>query len=158
MPRKLWLGAGIVLALFVVDRVTRQVAFTNSPRTLVPGFLASAPTTNTGVTFGLSVPGPLLLAMVAVLLLVVAVIARSAYHAGHAWRWTAALAIGAGAISNLFDRLEYGYVRDFLKLSFWPTTANLGDWLITFGAIVLILTSMPRRHTRIEPSTSTEAK
>ncbi|MDO8668163.1 MAG: signal peptidase II [bacterium] len=43
-----------------------------------------------------------------------------------------------GAISNLFDRLKYGYVIDYLNLKYF-TVFNLADALIVFGVIFLII-------------------
>lgn len=43
----------------------------------------------------------------------------------------------AGALSNLFDRMVYGYVVDFLRL--WPVSYfNFADLLIIAGAFWLI--------------------
>lgn len=150
--RSFWLWTGIILALFVADRITRALAFAHAPQTIIPGILHSVPVTNTGMAFGLQLPGPLMLLVVATLLVVVAGIVRSAYRQADIVRFVAAIAIAFGAVSNLLDRLEYGYVRDFLKLSFWPTTANLGDWLITLGTFVLVLSFVPKGHTRSEAS------
>ncbi len=50
--------------------------------------------------------------------------------------------IAAGALGNLWDRVKYGAVRDFIDLhvrdSHWPTF-NIADALICFGAAALIL-------------------
>ena len=148
MRRAYWMSAGIILGLFVVDRLSRTLAFAHSPRTLIPGLLQSTPTVNRGIALGIPLPEWLTYALIALLLVAVVVIARSAFRQRALTVWIACLTIAGGALSNVLDRLEYGYVRDFLKLSFWPTTANFGDWLITIGTIVLILASMPRRHTR----------
>ncbi|SOC57843.1 signal peptidase II [Chromohalobacter canadensis] len=62
-----------------------------------------------------------------------------------------ALVIG-GALGNLYDRLVYGYVVDFLSFhwqgNYFPAF-NLADTAITLGAIGLILASLRdgRRHT-----------
>ncbi|MEK7570080.1 MAG: signal peptidase II [Patescibacteria group bacterium] len=151
MRRFFWLWAGIILVLFVADRITRTLAFARPAHELIPGVLQSAPATNRGIALGIALPGPLALLLVAMLLIVVAVIARQAYRNHNQVQWVAALLVGSGAVSNLLDRLTYGYVRDFLKLSFLPTTANLGDWMIVLGTFLLILASMPRRHTRSTP-------
>lgn len=43
-----------------------------------------------------------------------------------------------GGASNLFDRLYYGGVIDFISLSFWPFSSfNLADILIFFGLLLL---------------------
>ena len=44
----------------------------------------------------------------------------------------------AGASSNLFDRLKYGYVVDYLDLKYF-TVFNLADAIIILGVIGLIL-------------------
>lgn len=48
----------------------------------------------------------------------------------------AGLIIGGG-IGNLIDRILYGYVIDYLSLSFFPPVCNFADYCITGGVIVL---------------------
>lgn len=45
-----------------------------------------------------------------------------------------------GAICNLFDRIKYGYVRDFIELEFinFPVF-NVADMAITIGVILIII-------------------
>ena len=47
-----------------------------------------------------------------------------------------------GALGNLYDRLAYGYVVDFIDWYYgsyhWPAF-NLADSAITFGAVLLII-------------------
>lgn len=43
-------------------------------------------------------------------------------------------AIGGG-IGNLLDRFIYGYVIDYIKLSFFPPVCNLSDYFITIGMV-----------------------
>lgn len=47
------------------------------------------------------------------------------------------LIILAAGSSNIFDRLIYGCVRDFINLGFWPAF-NFADSLVTVGAVVII--------------------
>ena len=44
-----------------------------------------------------------------------------------------------GAIGNLFDRLFLGYVRDFIKFSFFSFNCNVADICLTFGVILFII-------------------
>ncbi|MGC4095441.1 MAG: signal peptidase II [Polyangiaceae bacterium] len=46
----------------------------------------------------------------------------------------------AGAVGNYWDRLERGYVVDFVHLTHWPVF-NLADVYITLGGIALLLSS-----------------
>jgi len=41
-----------------------------------------------------------------------------------------------GAIGNLFDRISFGYVIDFIDFRFWPVF-NVADSAITIGAIII---------------------
>lgn len=55
---------------------------------------------------------------------------------GKAFYILAGLIIGGG-IGNLIDRIAYGYVIDYLSLSFFPPVCNFADYCITGGVIVL---------------------
>ena len=41
-----------------------------------------------------------------------------------------------GAIGNLFDRIVYGYVIDFIDFRIWPVL-NIADSAITVGAVII---------------------
>ncbi|MEZ5393639.1 MAG: signal peptidase II [Bryobacterales bacterium] len=61
-------------------------------------------------------------------------------------RWALALIL-SGAVGNLYDRLMYGYVVDFLDFYVgswhWPAF-NVADCCITVGAGLLLLDSLAR--------------
>lgn len=44
----------------------------------------------------------------------------------------------AGACGNIFDRLVFGYVRDFIALGSWPIF-NIADILLTTGVFLTLL-------------------
>ena len=44
-----------------------------------------------------------------------------------------------GGIGNLIDRIFYGYVIDYISLSFFPPVCNFADYAITIGTILLII-------------------
>lgn len=49
-----------------------------------------------------------------------------------------ALIIGGG-IGNLIDRIFYGYVIDYISLSFFPPVCNFADYCITVGTVLLMI-------------------
>ncbi len=51
---------------------------------------------------------------------------------------TSGLIIGGG-IGNLIDRIFYGYVIDYLSLSFFPPVCNFADYCITAGTFMLVI-------------------
>ncbi len=49
-----------------------------------------------------------------------------------------AMVVG-GALGNLYDRIVYGYVIDFVNLSFFPAVFNVADSSISVGAVLIAL-------------------
>ncbi|HEX8932409.1 MAG TPA: signal peptidase II [Patescibacteria group bacterium] len=57
-----------------------------------------------------------------------------------AWAYVLIL---AGALSNIFDRLALGYVRDFVYI-FWGNIFNLADLFIVAGILLLLFQKPPK--------------
>jgi len=47
-----------------------------------------------------------------------------------------------GALGNFIDRLQFGFVIDFIDFRIWPVF-NIADSAITIGAFILIITCIP---------------
>ena len=47
-----------------------------------------------------------------------------------------------GAFGNLIDRLQFGFVIDFIDFRIWPVF-NIADSAITIGALILIIKCIP---------------
>lgn len=66
----------------------------------------------------------------------------------HTWSGQIIFAlILAGAISNIFDRLYLGYVRDFLDIG-WGFTFNLADVMIFIGLVWVLFTQNHEENIR----------
>ena len=147
--RILWVV--IAGAVFVLDQATKAVVDRLIPEhttvSVVPHFLNLIHTKNAGAVFGLFSDSPapwktVLLIVVSSLLLamVIAVMWRS-----RRLRWgtgTGLALILGGALSNLFDRIRFGRVVDFIDVYFrsyhWYTF-NLADASIVVGAMFLVI-------------------
>lgn len=47
--------------------------------------------------------------------------------------------IVGGGIGNLIDRIFYGYVIDYISLSFFKPVCNFADYCITIGTVLLVV-------------------
>ncbi|MBI5629997.1 MAG: signal peptidase II [Elusimicrobia bacterium] len=61
---------------------------------------------------------------------------HKAWARKNAWVAVGLVLVTAGALGNLYDRVFYGYVVDFLDFRVWPVF-NLADSCVTVGAACL---------------------
>ena len=95
-------------------------------------------TTNTGASFGILQNGSAVLTSIAIVVLGAIVYLNWTVPAEHLWL-RAALGIQMGGVAgNLFDRLRFGMVTDFLHVHYWPIF-NVADSCITVGTIIMII-------------------
>ncbi len=93
---------------------------------------------NFGTAFGIPIPYYLLLPLI---ILSLALISRRYYkfiQRGYLWAFISYFLILGGALSNLIDRLHYGFVIDYIHL-FFGSTFNLADGMIIVGVGFLII-------------------
>ena len=94
---------------------------------------------NKGVAFGMfSDMRWVFVALTSVLLAIIIFYMFKKRPKGKFFYICAALIIGGG-IGNLIDRIFYGYVIDYLSLSFFPPVCNFADYCITAGTILLVI-------------------
>ena len=92
---------------------------------------------NSGVAFGMFEGMRWLFIGLTAALLVVIIIYMFKYRPKQKLFYiSAALTIGGG-IGNLIDRIFYGYVIDYLSVSFFPPVCNFADYCITIGVVLL---------------------
>lgn len=94
---------------------------------------------NDGVAFGMfSDMRWIFVALTSILIIAVIVIMFVKRFKSKFFYASAALIIGGG-IGNLIDRIFYGYVIDYISLSFFPPVCNFADYCITAGTIMLVI-------------------
>jgi signal peptidase II len=154
-PRKLpWLlliSALVILA----DRLTKSLVATHielgDARTVVPGFLRITHWLNEGAAFSLfadsASPNAVrwgLIAFSAVAAIAVFIVLFRLSTRFSATTIALALVLG-GALGNLYDRIRYGSVVDFIEVHIfsyhWPDF-NVADSSIVVGACLLVLDSL----------------
>ena len=103
------------------------------------GFLRIVHGTNTGSAFGLFAGFTNLLILASIL--GIAAVLYYFYRQGNnaiALRISLGLIVG-GALGNLFDRVVFGKVVDFISVGWWPSF-NIADSAISVGMFLLIFT------------------
>jgi signal peptidase II len=143
--------AFVVVVVLFLDRWTKWLIVTrmllNQTILVIDGFFNITYVRNTGVAFGILDPvQSSLKSSILAVLTVAAVTAVIVYS----WRTPVSrklLQVGlslilAGALGNLYDRVNYGYVVDFIEVYFrtfrWPSF-NIADSAITTGVALLAL-------------------
>ena len=141
-------AAALAVAVVAADQATKAIVRANvdfgSRDGVFPG-VELVHVRNRGVAFGLFADGGALLVIVAA----VAVSALLVFFATHSRRplvWLPTGLLLGGAAGNLIDRVQRGYVTDFIDLPLWPAF-NLADVSITVGVLSLLyVLEGPPRH------------
>jgi signal peptidase II len=69
-------------------------------------------------------------------LFAVLVYLQTAWTGKNRWLQVGLVLVAGGALGNLYDRVAYGFVVDFLELPYWPVF-NAADSCVTIGACCL---------------------
>jgi signal peptidase II len=130
---------GIAVFLLALDRFLKSLALHFGEAlsvALVPGWLDFRLRFNEYIAFSLPVTGPALNILVFIIIIVLLIAAASAVKKqDFSFVWLVLIILGAAA--NLYDRLVYGAVIDYLDLR-WFTVFNLADMMIVGGVAGLI--------------------
>ncbi|MDO4565741.1 MAG: signal peptidase II [Oscillospiraceae bacterium] len=139
-------SALIIIALAALDRGSKvllgALLADGSRRVLIEGVLGLRLLEggNTGAAFGLFQNGTVFLIIVTLLMIMALLYALFFKRFSSPWLRCSALLITAGGIGNLYDRIAYGSVTDFIEFLFieFPVF-NLADCYVTVGAAVVII-------------------
>lgn len=114
--------------------------------TVIPNLLLFHTSYNRGAVFGLGQDRVALFIAASILALLVVLYV---FFSSLSRQWLLHLSLGAimaGALGNLYDRLQFGYVRDFIHLKidllgreWWPYVFNVADTLLCIGVGILFM-------------------
>ena len=156
MPRHAALFLAVALSGAFFDLWTKHLVFAFLPErgwprevVVIEGFLSYGRTFNPGVVFGIGPKFQVFWKVISVLA-IPAIIA--VFFAVKRAKWILTLSLGmilAGTIGNMYDRLKFDAVRDFLKFyvvsggqeKVWPLF-NLADSYICVGVFLLTVEMM----------------
>lgn len=129
----------LVSAVYLLDRISKilTVRFFAEGEGIpvIPGVFHLTRVNNSGAAFGIlrdQTPALILVSALCIAFLVFTLF-RSGSRDFAATAWALVL---AGALGNLYDRLRFGYVIDYLDLRVWPVF-NIADASICVGALVI---------------------
>jgi signal peptidase II len=142
---------GIAALVVILDRISKHIVAQQLPngqaKTIIPGFFRITDVHNTGAAFSMFADAsPTMVRNILIAFSVIAVIVLF----GMLWRvgryvtiTSVALAlILGGAFGNLYDRIRFHYVVDFLEVHIvhyhWPDF-NVADSCIVIGACLLLI-------------------
>ena len=146
------LTLAIAAAVVIIDRITKRIVVQQLPNsqahTVIPGIFRITDVHNTGAAFSMfaETASPATVRNILIIFSAIAVIVLF----GMLWRvgrylsgTSVALAlILGGAFGNLYDRVVYHYVVDFLEVHIvhyhWPDF-NVADSCIVIGACLLLI-------------------
>lgn len=139
------IALGIAI-FFMTDRWLKALALTQAAapgRSLIGHLLAFKFIPNYYMAFSLPVGGWLLNALIIIIIsaLLSYIFYLSRQGAPKKLEIGLLILILAGALSNIYDRLTYGYVIDYWFMKYF-TVFNLADAMISAGALLLILINL----------------
>jgi signal peptidase II len=154
--------AVLIFVVLGLDRWTKWLIHSrlllNQTISIIDGFFSITYVRNTGVAFGILDAASLPLKSVALAILTIAAIAGVTVYilrtpVSQKLLQTALSLILAGALGNLYDRIIFGYVVDFIEVYYrdyrWPSF-NLADSAITAG-VALLAIQIFRKETHDAP-------
>ena len=142
----------IALAVVILDRITKRLVIVHlaagSTHTVIPGVFRISHVLNTGAAFSAfadsASPTAVLYGLIAFSIAAVLIVGYMLLRIRYTLSLTAvalALILG-GAIGNLYDRIVYHHVIDFLEVHIvhyhWPDF-NVADSCIVIGACLLMI-------------------
>jgi len=129
--------------IFTLDRITKMLVVQNldlydswAPIPVLERLLRITHITNSGAAFGLFENGGNIFMVVAILVALAIVYYVSTYPSLPGLvQFSLGLQLG-GALGNMWDRIEFGSVVDFVDIGFWPIF-NVADSSIVIGVLIL---------------------
>lgn len=130
-----WLLLGFV-GLTVLDRLTKLWA--QAGRTGQVGWFKFQLFKNDALVFSWPVENRFAIALMVVAMGVLVYVGWRWWRRGQIVQATGAAVMLVGAMSNLADRLLYGYVIDWAYVGRWWPVGNLADLLVAVGLVIML--------------------
>lgn len=151
---------GTVFTVLLLDQVSKgwalQTLEFGHSLPVLRGIFHITLTHNTGIAFGLLADKGWLTIPLSFLVMLAILWYRHQVHAPPHWRELGFGLLFGGALSNLLDRLRYGYVIDLIDFRVWPVF-NLADTAITLAVLIFLVSQLFKQRSA-EEGTSVEVE
>lgn len=133
----------IVAAVMLVDQLSKQFIIRTmeigQSITVISNFLYITYVRNPGAAFGMLPYQTAFFVVITVLVGAFIIYYYRLLTEDHKWlRLGLSLQLG-GALGNLVDRLNEGYVVDFINFTIWPPVFNIADSAIVIGIGIFLI-------------------
>ncbi|MBP3432062.1 MAG: signal peptidase II [Clostridia bacterium] len=149
MNKKVWWKIGvmcaIIVAVVVLDLVTKYVFDAQlaggETISVIPYLFNFKLVHNMGAAWGLMAGKQVFLVVLSIVFLAIFIFY---YIKEKNKSWLLTIAYGfliAGCLGNMFDRIAFGYVRDFIQFAFWPNFPifNFADVFLCVGVLLFFI-------------------
>lgn len=138
-----YIAVAIGVALAAIDQVIKFFVNANLKEvgsvSVIDNLLSFTYVENNGVAFG-SFAGNRWIFVVLTTALIAAILIYMFKKKPQSKLFYASVAlIVGGGIGNFIDRVLYGYVIDYISLSFFPPVCNFADYCITVSTVLLMI-------------------
>lgn len=131
-----------IIFFVMADRFLKALAFGGQDRqlSLIGDILKFSYRANYYIAFSLPLAGRTLLTIIILIIIGLIVLVFNYFKHGQVAKLAPLVLIILGASGNLYDRIKYGSVIDYLDLKYF-TVFNLSDVMIVVGVVILIIAS-----------------
>ena len=134
---------GLSLLIAAVDYVLKLLVINNLKPSgsveIIPGLFSLKYVENKGAAFGILSNARWVFIVFTIVIIIALIIFIARKRIDSKLFNTSAVLIIGGGIGNLIDRVFYGYVVDYLSLSFFPPVCNFADYCISIGAVLMVI-------------------
>jgi len=139
--------AVVAVVVFVLDRITKHIVSAQVPygtETPVIGHLVGITNIhNSGAAFGIAPAGATLF-LIGALVVAIGLVVYVSRNQADLWTYVTLGLILGGTVGNLYDRIVYGTVTDFVNFHFWPVF-NVADSAVSIGVVALAASYLLRK-------------
>lgn len=127
----------------MLDRFLKLLALNSAEKIIIPNLLNFNFVPNYNIAFSLPLSGLYLNIIISLIIITIITYLFFNYKQLKTLEFISFFGILLGAVSNLLDRFQYGFVIDYLDLR-WFTIFNMADILISLCSLILFISLLKK--------------